>query len=366
MKKLIAIILTLVFVLSLASCGSKPEEKKADDKKMEQKEDKKEDAKEEMKEDGGTLKVGGTIYKFDDNFMSFVRRAIEKNAEGKIDIQLEDSQNDQAKQNEQVDLFLSKGVNALAINLVNPQAAATIIDKAKAKDIPVVFFNKEPSQEDMNSYDKCWYVGTTSSESGVMQGNVILESWQAHPEWDKNGDGVLQYVLLKGEPGHPDAEARTEYSIKVLTDAGIKVEELELQTGMWDSVKAKELMDTWLSKHGDAIEYVIANNDGMALGALNSLTGAGYFEGDKFMPIVGVDAIPDVLTQIEEGKIVGTVLNDAANQGRATVELSHNVAAGKDPVEGTEWKLDDTKAVRVPYVGITLDNIDVAKASYAE
>lgn len=309
-------------------------------------------------------KIGFTIYKYDDNFMSFVRRAIEKGTEGKAEIIMNDSQNDQAKQNEQVDTMIAKGVQALAINLVNPQGASAIITKAEEAGLPVVFFNKEPSAEDMASYDQCWYVGTQSAESGVMQGQVIVDSWNANPEWDKNGDGVLSYVLLKGEPGHPDAEARTKYAVETVVEAGIEVEELELQTGMWDSVKGKELMDAWLAKHGEGIEYVIANNDAMALGAIASLQAEGYFEGDKFMPVVGVDAIPDALEQIKAGTLVGSVLNDAANQGQATVDLALNVAMGKDPLDGTEWTLDDVKAVRVPYLGITMDNIEVAEESY--
>ncbi len=349
MKKIFAILLSLTVIMSMfASCDKKT-------------------GGDEGKE-GGLPKVGGTIYKYDDNFMSFVRRAITASAEGKIDIQLEDSQNDQGKQNDQVDLFLSKGVKALAINLVNPQGAATIIEKAKAKDVPVIFFNKEPSAEDMASYEKTWYVGTKSEESGIIQGQLIVDAWKAHPEWDKNGDGKIQYVLLKGEPGHPDAEARTTFAVSTITDAGIEVEELELQTAMWDSVKAKELMDNWFSKHGEGIEFVIANNDGMALGALNSLQAQGYFGDDesKFIPIVGVDAIPDMLTQIEAGKVVGSVLNDAANQGKATVDLATNAANGKDVLEGTSWTLDENKAVRVPYVAITKDNLQTARDCYAE
>ncbi len=274
--------------------------------------------------------------------------------------------NDQAKQAEQVDTMISKGAKALGINLVDPQGAASVITKAKEAELPVVFFNKEPSPEDMASYDKAWYVGTNSAESGIIQGELITEAWKANPEWDKNGDGKIQYVLLKGEPGHPDAEARTTYSIQTVNEAGIETEELELQTGMWDTVKAKELMDTWFAKHGDAIEFVICNNDAMALGAVSSLQASGYFEGDKFMPVVGVDAIPDALTQIENGTMVGSVLNDAANQGKATIDLLANVVNGKDPLEGTDWELDENKAVRVPYVAITNENIQVAKDCYGE
>lgn len=312
---------------------------------------------------GDKPKIGVTIYKYDDNFMSFVRRAIEKN-EAKAELLMNDSQNDQGKQNEQVDTMISKGVKALAINLVNPQGAATIIAKAKAANLPVIFFNKEPSQADLKSYDKAWYVGTASAESGVMQGQVIIDAWKANKGWDKNGDGKIQYVMLKGEPGHPDAEARTQYSIETVTKAGIGVEKLEEQTGMWDSVKGKELLDAWLAKHGDKVEFVIANNDAMALGAIQSLKANGYFKDGKFMPVVGVDAIPDALTQIKEGTLVGSVLNDAKNQGQATFDLALNVAQGKEPAAGTSWKIGDDKAVRVPYVAITKANLKVAEEAY--
>jgi methyl-galactoside transport system substrate-binding protein len=307
------------------------------------------------------LKIGTTIYKYDDNFMSSVRRELEANAKDKANLIINDSQNDQAKQLEQIDTMIAKGVKVLAINLVDPAAAPTVIDKAKAAELPVVFFNKEPDQAAMDSYDKAWYVGTISKESGIIQGEVIAEQWEANKEaWDKNGDGKIQYVLLKGEPGHPDAEARTEYVIKTVNEKGIGTEELAIDTAMWDAAKATEKMDAWIAKFGDKIEFVICNNDGMASGAIASLEKEGYFSGDKFMPVVGVDAIPEIITLIESGKMIGTVLNDAAGQGKATIDLSINAANGKDVLEGTEWKLDG-KAVRIPYVGITKANIDDAK-----
>ncbi|TWD95772.1 methyl-galactoside transport system substrate-binding protein [Neobacillus bataviensis] len=309
--------------------------------------------------------VGATIYKFDDNFMSYVRRAMETSAKGNVNLMLNDSQNDQAKQIEQVDTLIAKGAKSLAINLVDPKAAQTIVDKAKAKDIPVIFFNKEPDESVLQGYDKAYYVGTTSSESGVLQGELIAKAWEANKDkWDKNHDGKLQYVLLKGEPGHPDAEARTKYVVDTVKSKGIQVEQLAMDTAMWDATKATEKMDAWVSKYSDKIEFVIANNDGMALGAISSLEKAGYFSGDKFVPVVGVDAIPEALEMIEKGKMVGTVLNDAKNQGKATIDLATNAAKGKDVLDGTEWKLDDKKAVRVPYVEITKDNIQVGKDAY--
>ena len=315
--------------------------------------------------DGPT--IGVTIYRYDDNFMSFVRRNIENLIKGKANLIINDSQGNQAQQNDQVDVMIEKDSKALAINLVDPQAAQTIIDKAKAKDIPVIFFNKEPSADAMHSYDKTWFVGTKSEESGDMQGQVVVDTWKANPDWDKNGDGIIQYVLLKGEPGHPDAEARTSHVTLYVTNNGIEVERLEEQTAMWDTARAKDIVDAWIQKHGDNIEFIFCNNDAMALGALQSLQALGYNkEGDnsKFIPIVGVDAIPDMLNEIKKGTIVGTVLNDALNQAKAVVDLSLNVANEKEPLDNTDWTLDEVKAVRVPYVPITISNIQVAEDTY--
>ncbi|PLV63944.1 galactose ABC transporter substrate-binding protein [Brachyspira pilosicoli] len=310
--------------------------------------------------------IGVTIYRYDDNFMSFLRRNIETRISGKAQLLMNDSQNNQAQQNDQVDVMLNKNVNALAINLVDPQAAQTIIDKAKAKNIPVVFFNKQPSAEAMASYDKTWYVGTKPEESGDMQGKIVVDAWKADPTLDKNGDGIIQYVLIKGEPGHPDAEARTSHVTMYITNNGIKVEKLEELNANWDTARAKDIVDAWIQKYGDKIEFIFSNNDSMALGALQSIQALGYNTGDKakYIPIVGVDAIPDMLNEIKKGTILGSVLNDPVGQSQALIDLSLNVAAGKDPLDGTTWTLDEVKAVRVPYVPITADNITIAEEAY--
>ncbi|QFI56184.1 galactose/glucose ABC transporter substrate-binding protein MglB [Aeromonas simiae] len=299
--------------------------------------------------------LGFTVYKYDDNFMSVVRKAIEKEATAYPDVKLlmNDSQNDQSKQNDQVDVLMAKGVKALAINLVDPAAASVVIEKARVDGIPVVFYNKEPSAADLASYDKAYYVGTDSKESGIIQGQLIAKHWKAHPEWDLNKDGQIQFVLLKGEPGHPDAEARTTYVIKTLSDGGIKSEQLHLDTGMWDTAMAKDKMDAWISgPNANKIEVVIANNDAMAMGAIESLKAAGK----SSLPVFGVDALPEALALVDSGAMAGTVLNDAGNQAKATFELTKNLAEGKAAGEGTQWKMVE-KVVRVPYVGVDKANL---------
>ncbi len=311
----------------------------------------------EGQKDDGKVVIGANIYSFQDNFMNGVmkpeleRYAAEKGA----DIEIVDSEGQQAKLNDQIDVFITKGVDVLAINLVDPASAQSVIDKAKKADIPLVLFNKEGTKEAMGSYDKVWYVGTDSAESGIIQGEMMVADWKANSDWDKNGDGAVQYVMLKGEPGHPDAEARTKESVKAFVDAGIKVEQLALEADPnWSTTHGNDKMAAWLtSSFGNDIELVICNNDGMAFGAITAMKAAGVR-----LPIYGVDALAQALTHIAEGELDGTVLNDGVNQSRATIDLAINAAMGNDVVAGTSWKLttDGAKAVRVAYVAVTPEN----------
>ena len=299
-------------------------------------------------------RIGVTIYKYDDNFMSLMRKEINKEAKALNDVELlmNDSQNAQSIQNDQVDVLLSKGVKALAINLVDPAAAPTIIGKAKPDNIPVIFFNKDPGAKAIGSYEHAYYVGTDPKESGIIQGDLIAKQWKANPALDLNKDGKIQYVLLKGEPGHPDAEARTKYVVEQLNAKGIQTEQHFIDTGMWDAAIAKGKVDAWLSSSkANEIEVIISNNDGMAMGALEAARAHG-----KQLPIFGVDALPEVLQLIKKGEIAGTVLNDGVNQGKAVVNLANNLSHGKPATEGTKWELKD-RVVRIPYVGVDKDNL---------
>lgn len=329
MKKILVFLVSLLFVFS---CGKKTDTTANEGKK---------------------IKIGVTIYKYDDNFMATFRDDLVKFAaeHPNVELLLNDSQNQQSIQNDQVDTLISKGVDVLAINLVDPSAGPTIIEKAKAANIPIVLFNKDPGVEALKLYDKAYYVGNNPEQSGEFQGELVSKHWKANPKLDLNGDGIIQYAMLKGEPGHPDAEARTEYVIKKLTELGHKTEKIFEDTALWDAAQAKDKVDAWLSSpKGNAVEVILSNNDGMALGALEATKAH-----NKKLPIYGVDALQEVLLLIETQEILGTVLNDGKNQAKATLDLAMNLANGKDAVEGTEWKLVD-KSVRVPYVGVDIDN----------
>ncbi len=305
--------------------------------------------------------IGASIRKYDDTFLTEMRNHMQDKAdEIGIEVDFTDSKADQTTQNNNIDLYLSKGYEALAVNMQERSAADVVIEKANADDVPVVFFNTEPFEEALALSDKVYYVGAKAEESGTMQGVALAEYWDANPEADKNGDGVIQYVMLTGEPGHQDAELRTEYSIKYLTDNGYEVECLAEDTAMWDRVKGQDKMATFLAANPDNIEAVFANNDDMALGAIEALKAQGYFGDDgDYVPVMGVDATEVGKDAIRAGEMLATSLNDAKNQAYATVELAALLAEGEAPTaDNFEYEVTDDKYVWIPYVAVNADNVD--------
>ena len=356
--------LALVAALAAASCGSDDDGGAADTPA--------DTGGDASGDDGGgdggggdaeDVTVGVAVFQFSNTYLTLVRNAITEEA-GVLGVSVDvvDGQNSQPTQNEQIDLFISKGYEAMAINQVDRELADVNAQKALDAGIPVVFFNKEPERSVLDMGDAFYYVGAVAEDSGIMQGDIVVDYWNNNPDADRNGDGVLQYVMLQGPADHQDAQLRTTYSIQAIKDAGVEVEELALEIGDWSRPVAQEDMSAILAAHGDAIEFVIANNDDMALGAIEALRANGYFgDGGKYMPVVGVDATAPALEALQEGTLLATVLNDAVNQGKATIRLATVLARGETPDESNVgYPITDGKYVWVPYQKILLDNIDDA------
>lgn len=309
--------------------------------------------------------IGSCIYKFDDTFMTGVRNNMQTIAESLgAEIELVDSQNRQPMQNDQVDTFITKGVNALIINPVDRSAAGPLAAKAKAADLPIIFINREPDKKILDGWEKAYYVGAKAEESGTIGGQLIAEYFKAHPEADKNKDGKLQYILIKGEQGHQDATLRSEYCVKAMKDAGLDIVEVGADNANWDKVQGHDKMKNFITSIGlDGIEAVLANNDDMALGAIEALKSEGYNLGtdgkdpSKFIPVVGVDATAPALQAIAKGQMLGTSLNDAKNQGYAAVKIANQLASGGEVTDETiGYKITDGKYVWIQYVRVTKDN----------
>ena len=321
-------------------------------------------------------KVGVCIYQFSDNFMTLFRTELEnylvEKGFSKDNITIVDGANDQATQTGQIDNFITEGVDVLIINPVNSSSAATITDKVVAAGIPLVYINREPDEEEQKRWsDNNWdvtYVGCDARQSGTFQGEMISDL--GLDTVDLNGNGKIDYVMVEGDPENVDAQYRTEYSVKALEDAGLEVNCLSDQVGNWQQDQAQQIVANALGQYGNDVEVVFCNNDAMALGALSAVEAAGFNtdgeESSKYIPIYGIDALPEILSKIESGEITGSVLQDAKTQGQTIVKMAENLTSGKDAVDGIEGVEveEEAKAVRVPYQAITKDNLDLAKSTY--
>lgn len=316
MKKLTALLMAMAMVLGLAACApAAPKETTPATTPVET-----------STPVATAKKIGVCIYKFDDNFMTVYRNNLETILKDKgYEVTIVDSNNDQNKQTEQINTFITQGVDALILNPVMPSAAAQMIDTVKTAGIPTVLINREPTAEDLGKWDKVSYVGADATQSGTFQGQLILDT---ENKGDFNGDGVVSYIMVQGDPENIDAQQRTEYSIKALTDAGTKVEQLDLQRGDWDQIRGQEITATDLSQYGNKVEVVFCNNDAMALGALEAIKAAGRTVGTDIY-LVGVDALDDAVAKVAAGEMTGTVLNDAVGQATKAVEVMEALLAGE-------------------------------------
>lgn len=304
-----------------------------------------------------TPRIGVLIYKYDDTYISTVRNALAKAFEGKASISMQDGKGDQATQNDQLDVMLQKGVDGLLVNMVDAQAAAGVLAKIKESGIPVVFFNREPNLKVLKDYDKALFIGTNAADAGKMQGDIIKDMWTKHPEYDLNKDGKFQYVMFKGEPDNPEAIARTEWSVKQAVADGVTMDQIG-QTFVcnWDTAQAQGAMESALAANQGKIELVIANNDSMAMGAIAALSNIGYNVqgGNKYIPVIGVDATEQAVDAINKGIMSATVKQDGEAMGQTVAAVILNMVAGKPALDGTKYKFDESGiAVRIPYAPYT-------------
>lgn len=281
---------------------------------------------------GKTVKVGVCIYQFDDNFMTLYRTELERflksgelNDGNTYEVTVVDGKNDQSTQNEQVKTFIAQKMDVLILNLVQTSSADVMIKLVKEAGIPTVLINREPTAEHLALFDKLSYVGADASQSGTFQGEIILGTPN---KGDINGDGTISYIMIQGDPENPDAKLRTEYSIKALTDAGMKVEQLDMQRGDWKQERGQEIASTDLAKFGEKVEVIFCNNDGMALGAYQAITTAKRTVG-KDIYLVGVDALPECQEMVKAGTMTGTVLNDHMAQAHKAAEVMSKLVAGE-------------------------------------
>lgn len=322
-------------------------------------------------------------YTYSDTYIASVRTELDKAlTEMNVTYQDYDSNSNQTTQNEQIDTAISTGANLLIVNIVTSgsvDASQAIIDKAKNAGIPVIFFNRavESDQDEgkvLGSYESCAFVGTDAPEAGHMQGKMIgeyvAENFDAI---DLNKDGKISYAMFMGQLGNVEAIYRTQYGVE---DANAVLEEKGLpaleyfdpsntdcyqvdQDGNWSATAANNYMTTNLSQYnegnGNMIELVICNNDGMAEGVISALNDKGYNLGDgncTTIPVFGVDATDAAKQLISDGKMTGTIKQDAQGMADCIAYLTSNAASGKQLMDTTDsYNISEKVAnkIYIPY-----------------
>lgn len=370
MKKVLAILLAACLALSLAACGgsgsSAPVSTAPDTSGSAP-------ASAPAAADGS---IAVFYYTYSDTYISTVRTALDAELD-KLGVEYQDydSNSQQNTQTEQVDTAITKGATCLIVNIVetgSDDAAQGIVDKAKAADIPVIFFNREVSDAVVNSYEKCAFIGTDAAEAGHMQGQMIADYLLAnYDDVDLNGDGTISYVMFKGQNANPEAEYRTQYAVEdcdaaleaagkpALTfyDANNADKFLVDRNGTWSAQASNEYMTTILSEYTEAnnnmVELVICNNDGMAEGAISALQNVGYNngEGTTIIPVFGVDATDSAKALIKAGNMAGSIKQDAVGMASTINTLVKNVQDGAELMANTDqFVVDEGVAkIRVPY-----------------
>lgn len=306
------------------------------------------------------IRVAVFLNSFNDPFVANIKKNLEdiqKENEDKVQFTFFDAKSNQVIQNENINVALNQGFDLFVVNLVSSKISdieSTFI-KIFQRNIPLIL-NLAPSTELVNlirPYNKAVVVGANEVESGILQGKILVDTWNANKGIiDKNKDNKLQYVMLKGPSDDPAAAARTAYSIQELTNSGIKTQELFSAACNWNQECARTTMELTILNLYDKIEAIIANNDAMAIGAIEALQKYGFNKGgnSKYIPVVGVDALPEAQELIKQGVMTGTVVQDPRAHAEAIYTIGLNLASGVAPLNNTNYKFDETGVtVRLPY-----------------
>jgi ABC-type sugar transport system substrate-binding protein len=282
-------------------------------------------------------KIGVSMDKFDDNFLTVLRNGMADYAKTLpgVTSQIEDAKDDVSKQLSQVQNFIANGMDAIIVNPVDTSATAAIAKAAADAGVPLVYVNREPIDVDKLG-PKAAFVASNEAESGTLETKEICKLL--------GGKGNI--LVIEGQLSNQAAVQRTTDIHEVIATPECKeIKIIAEQTAEWDRTKGQNLMTNWLSK-GMKFDAVVSNNDEMAIGAIQAMKSAGL---DTRKAIVGgVDATQDALASMKDGDLKVTVFQDAAGQGRGAIDTALKLVKGE--------KVD--KKVYIPFQLVTPANMD--------
>ncbi len=272
------------------------------------------------------------------------------------DLELYDARNSSSMQLNQIYSSISSK-DPLIINLVEPKMAPEIIYHAKSYRNRIVFFNRKPEDEVLTKYDRAWYVGTNSSAAGRYQFEIIQDYLKETKGVDRNKNGELNIIILQGEKDHSDTVGRTDQIIKSLDEAKIKYSIISQNYDNWDYTAAFHDVKDQVARVGlKNIDMIIANNDAMAVGAVDYLNTEGYNLGkeakdkSKYIPVFGVDGIPDAIEYIRQDKMTGTVFADFSALAKVCIDIALEDTKVDEELTRKLWYKVTDRTVSIPFI----------------
>lgn len=311
------------------------------------------------------IKVGGTMKSQSQFNKEFYKALVKAAPNYDIDLDLKFSNGFQSIQNDLVDKFLEDKAHVLLINQVDIKDAVNTIHVARLKKTPIIFYETEIPDQEIRSWDQIWYIGSSNQNAGLIQGHLITDEFYVHENFDRNKDRRLQYLVLKGKDGDLNAELRTAYCKQAFADEKLRTEQVGVLHCDWNRSKAKKELAKFVESYGICFDVIIANDDEMALGAVDYLKEQGYnrikdIDGDKYIPVAGINGTLDALKAIKEGSLLATAYNDAPRQAQIALRAAAALAHGEKVVNSQSLKelVEKPHVLIIPYAKVTRFNVD--------
>jgi len=307
------------------------------------------------------------IYDSDDTFINELKSVIVENTKSDFDIDLQYAEKSQKTQMKQINTALEDNdQKLLLVNMVDRLSASAIIEKSSVNDANVIFFNREPLVDDMENQSNAFYVGSDNSYEGELQAKLAEDIFGSptslNSKYDKNGDGKIQAVILKGELGHQDAEQRSTKVISQLSDDGYAVDLINTYICDWSRTEAYKVMAEEYDNFKDEVEIIFSNNDDMACGAMDYLIEKDVFKYnvdalDQPVQLLGVDGTDVGYKAIRDGYMYGTVLNDADKQAEAIIDAINYFTNGEPMGVDADYEIVNSNFIYIKGWAVTSDNL---------
>lgn len=299
--------------------------------------------------------VAVMIYDFADPGALLLKQDLENiqiNSPNTVKFTFFDGKNNIAIQNETLDALLKTNIDLFIINLADAKESIVeeTIFKVKQKNVPLILIGipLEVMSKVSKDYNKVAFVGLDAGKPAIVEGKILVDLWNSNKSAiDKNNDNIMQYVLLKGEVNSPIAIERTLNVLSTINNSNIKIQELASINSDWSREVAKDSIASLFLRYNGKIEAIIANNDEMALGAIEALQKYGYNQGDKSknIAVVGIGGTLEAKDLVDKGLMTGTVIQDDKPFAEGIYNVGMNLVNGFSPIENTNYKIIDGKII---------------------